>query len=46
MGNGYADNPKIHTIYAVRELLDFRVRLGQGVDGREQLRYLGNQSLT
>ena len=32
----YADNPMISPIYVTRELLGFRVRLAQGVDGRER----------
>ena len=38
----YADNPKISPIYVVREMLGFEVRLAQGVDVREWLRYLPN----
>ena len=36
----YGDNPKISPIYVAKELLDFRVRLAQGADVREGLRYL------
>ena len=35
----YADNPKKSTIYVVRELLGLKVRLVQGMIGRERLRY-------
>ena len=36
----YADNPKISPIYVVRDARRLQVRLAQGVDGREGLRYL------
>ena len=36
----YADNRKKSTIYAVRKLLGLKVRLAQGMIGREWLRYL------
>ena len=31
-----SDNPQIGPIYVARELLGFRVRLAQGVDGRSE----------